>query len=397
MKYKFRLIIWNILIKLIISAFENENVIEFSFHDGRIMIKSKVGNPKQEIEKTLLQNSYYNILNNDEDFNKSHSKSLTIINNILYQKDNNIFETIECYDNITFNKIKIDKLHFLINNNTNLLKIKRDGFSFAYNVSENHSITHQLYTSNISNYLSYSIFQNTIIGGYIYFGNVKPLYLSFYKKGVCNMNKNSFYWNCYLSKISINNSNLYPFYYGNYANFQLNKKKMLVPKKFMNYLEENIFKDLIKRHKCNITIKYEKRYIYCDEFITITQLPKLIFDFGNFKRYITFFDLFVCYVGDICYSLFKSFENEKEENWIFTTSFIHHLIVTFDYEKKSVFLYGRYFETINKKHLFIQTIFYILIFILIIGILFLLKFKVQFQKINKKIKKKIDLTAIFII
>ena len=211
------------------------------------------------------------------------------------------------------------------------------------------------------------------------------------------MNKNSFYWNCYLSKISINNSNLYPFYYGNYANFQLNKKKMLVPKKFMNYLEENIFKDLIKRHKCNITIKYEKRYIYCDEFTTITKLPKLIFDFGNFKRYITFFDLFVCYVGDICYSLFKSFENEKEENWIFTTSFIHHLIVTFDYEKKSVFLYGRYFETINKKHLFIQTIFYILIFILIIGILFLLKFKVQFQKINKKIKKKIDLTSIFII
>ena len=389
MKYFYCLILWGFLIIYSIESFENDNVIEFTFHDGRLMLLSKVGSNDEEIEKAVLQNSYYNILNTNEDFNINNSETVTILKNITYERDNNKYETIECIDNFTFNsKIYINNLTFLTNRQDNVTQVKRDGFTFAYNISENHSITHQLYKNNISDYLSYTIFQNSIIGGYIYFGIVKPVYLSFFKKGVCNMKKNLNYWNCYLRNIKINNSNINPFYYSNYASFQVNKKKMLVPKRFMNYLEENVFKDLLKKKKCNITIKEKKRYIYCDEFTTITTLPRLIFDFGNFKKMVNFLNLFVCYVNDICYSLFKSFEYENEENWILTSSFIHHLLVSFDYKKKSVTIYGTFMEPIDKRELIIKFIFYVFIFIQIIGIIFLLKVSFKFKKVKYINKKK---------
>ena len=389
MKYFYCLILWGFLIIYSIESFENDNVIEFTFRDGRLMLLSKVGSNDEEIEKAVLQNSYYNILNTNEDFNINNSETVTILKNITYERDNNKYETIECIDNFTFNsKIYINNLTFLTNRQDNVTQVKRDGFTFAYNISENHSITHQLYKNNISDYLSYTIFQNSIIGGYIYFGIVKPVYLSFFKKGVCNMKKNLNYWNCYLRNIKINNSNINPFYYSNYASFQVNKKKMLVPKRFMNYLEENVFKDLLNKKKCNITIKEKKRYIYCDEFTTITTLPRLIFDFGNFKKMVNFLNLFVCYVNDICYSLFKSFEYENEENWILTSSFIHHLLVSFDYKKKSVTIYGTFMEPIDKRELIIKFIFYVFIFIQIIGIIFLLKVSFKFKKVKYINKKK---------
>ncbi len=389
MKYFYSLLIWGYLIIYSIESFENDNVIEFTFRDGRLIVLSEVGSEDELIEKTILQNSYYNIINNNEDFDIDNSQTLSIIKNITYERDNNTYETIECIDNFKFNsKIYINNLTFLTNKKENLIKIKRDGFTFAYNISENHSITHQLYKNNISDYLSYTIFQNSIIGGYIYFGKIKPVYLSFFKKGICDMNKNLNYWNCYLRNIKINNSNIYPFYYSDYASFQVNKRKMLVPKRFMNYLEENVFKDLFKRKKCKIVIKDKKRYIYCDEFTTITLLPRLIFDFGNFKKIFNFLNLFVCYVNDICYSLFKSFEYENNENWILTSSFIHHLFVSFDYEKKSVTIYGRFMESIDKREIIIKYLFYILIFIQIFGILFLLKFSFKFKKVKNINKKK---------
>ena len=275
MKYFYCLILWGFLIIYSIESFENDNVIEFTFRDGRLMLLSKVGSNDEEIEKAVLQNSYYNILNTNEDFNINNSETVTILKNITYERDNNKYETIECIDNFTFNsKIYINNLTFLTNRQDNVTQVKRDGFSFAYNISENHSITHQLYKNNISDYLSYTIFQNSIIGGYIYFGIVKPVYLSFFKKGVCNMKKNLNYWNCYLRNIKINNSNINPFYYSNYASFQVNKKKMLVPKRFMNYLEENVFKDLLNKKNVILQLKKKK-----DTFIVMNlQLLLLYLD-----------------------------------------------------------------------------------------------------------------------
>ena len=128
--------------------------------------------------------------------------------------------------------------------------------------------------------------------------------------------------------------------------FLYDKRKMIVPCKFIHYVKEVIDK-YISRTICEYEHRNGKMYLLCDQFHSMSY-NVLKFVFNGVTVSLRMEELFIFHAHEKSESYFKCYEG-KEDIWIFGSNFLSNYMITFDYDEKSVSFYLSNYNPVYKN------------------------------------------------
>ena len=128
--------------------------------------------------------------------------------------------------------------------------------------------------------------------------------------------------------------------------FLYDKRKMIVPCKFIHYIKEVIDK-YISRTICDFEHRNGKMYLLCDQFHSMSY-NVLKFVFNGVTVSLRMEELFIFHAHEKSESYFKCYEG-KEDIWIFGSNFLSSYMITFDYDEKSVSFYLSNYNPVYKN------------------------------------------------
>lgn len=388
------IIIYILTYILSIQLTHNHNTIIEKYHNlfkGNLL-KIELGTPSQFIFSQIYLK--YNFSFTTPYTFKRHNSSTyspeegtkTII---LDKKDKTIKifkETITLVEN----KISIPNYSlYYLENNTD---ISHEGLSLGRLFeNESFSLIHQLYLNKYINKKGFGFSEEEKESGkgVIYFGElpqeeqIKKIKGKIYVKDI---NDNT--WNTEVSKVLINKGKNGTIEYipsFNQSYFDVNENTIYVPETFMFYLNETIFKQLIRNNLCTFSDRYNtKQYHFECSCNVLDTFPEITFVINNIGLTMKNYDLFEEAFG-YCYFLIESNSQEFGDLWIFQTPLINKLTTFFDYDDNSITFYSHNRVTLfNISYSYTDYIKIILITnILILGIILFDLLVIKYYLIKK--------------
>lgn len=256
------------------------------------------------------------------------------------------------------------------------LNPKNELFSIVHQLKKSHQIEKMKYTFIPDGDGEYS--------GKMYIGNLPTSFYDINKsKGECKVIGES--WGCNLQLIyfmdSLNNmykKNRY-FLNNEYALFDCNILGIEVPFSFLEYIKNNVMKDLFNKNHCWFAGK--KKHVQCEELNEILNIvPKWINVVFDNKAYSIEMKSIIGKdyenIRKTALYIFESMNN----NWIFGSLFLRNFVSSFDYEDKIVMFHSNFTVkeiNIEKEKIYLLYLgykFYVLytvLFDLILGIFWL--------------------------
>ena len=189
------------------------------------------------------------------------------------------------------------------------------------------------------------------------------------------------------------------FSFGNYSSDGKDSIFFNINNTFGGIIGNRLFLSLVRNYfvekKCKFVNNYTYEYFYCDIDLDVTDFPDLKFYHKdtNFTFILNYQDLFHNINGKKYFRII--FEPENFGNWYFGQPFLSKYPITIDQDKK---LIGFYKKLKERKSLFRNSVFYIILLLIIIGVLLYIIYKYVFKKKRKiranEIEEEIDYTPI---
>lgn len=221
------------------------------------------------------------------------------------------------------------------------------GITFSF-TDPDYSITDVLYKTKTIPKRQFAIHQNNFTHGELIFGEINDNYTTGKWVSSCKINKTFKKWGCNMESIMINSVK---YQVNDYAFFNSMNNKIFVPKKFMDFLTETIFKPFIEAKTCEKSVINQIFVIVC-EWRVVKFFDDLVLNFDNGSKLIIVKDIMFTRFFDKCLFVIKN-QGTKRNSWeIGTVAFKNHTIV-FDYENENITFYSSVMQIANKmKYLF---------------------------------------------
>ena len=317
--------------------------IELKPNFGAYYAELSLGNPPQTIYHGLDQGL---TVTWTDVFKYSPSKSST--HQIIKQGDLK-FQHLHLYGN----EVK-DSMHFPNNQtlpNFTFYTIKDSrgynsrvgGFGLAHKFTDyKYSLVHQLHNEGLITKRSFAFVPpSSTNNGMFYIGGIPSNETHNKLISKCKVAGSYANWACKLSYIFMGDiSYVYDnIYYHNddYAFFQSAESRILVPHKFIQYLETHTLKQHLESGDCIKELYGMNQRFQCNCKVKET-FPKMSFVFDSVAYTLTNEDLFVVDHGDVC-NLGMVSNHIRKNNWIFGTKLIGKFISEFDFDEKEVRFY----------------------------------------------------------
>lgn len=266
---------------------------------------------------------------------------------------------IKCFEGRTSISIYDEKsvikdYHYYLTNldNYNLINGKSIGFGFAFKFEdERFSLIHQLFSQGIIQKKAFGIGEYNTQSDYgsLYYGGIpEEETLNKQFKGKCKVNSSYSTWSCNLKSVDIGGNSYHT--ENDYMYFQTNSKFMIVPKRFLLFLNLTI----LNHYNGNCFFRE-----YGDAIITfkcindiVYMLPNYTFVFDDYSFSIPMKEFF--HFGDeISESILLSDTKitEGKDIWMFGNHFLSKYIKLFDYDDESITFYSdQYLIKPNKNN-----------------------------------------------
>lgn len=205
------------------------------------------------------------------------------------------------------------------------------GFSSKF-ANESYSLVHQMKKEKYIDDLIFGFVPDNKYEGLIYYGGI-PEKLYKLKKYECKINSFFDDWNCQIYKITIGNYEYLSTNYHSY--FNTNHQISFIPLDFFEYLQKEIFYDLLANNQCELNQKQEISFIRCNKK-NIDSLSNIILSFSNFS--LPYLNPFVCKDNGYCDFVFH-YDMNKKDLFIIGVSFLMYYNVFFNYETQSISFY----------------------------------------------------------
>ena len=329
--------------------------LEYSRVYDSIFLDIGFGNPPHNGEIEVNMNADYNWVS---PFYYSPDKSLTSV-----PIANNTIEHYSKYSNATIYK---DSL-FLFYGSEPLHRI--DNMVFYYiedTISKHYEFlsfafkAHDSYSGNHNNFLvpllkskhlipkaSFALKTNGRYLGEFFLGGIPLTYVSTYTYIATIpiiIEDDDLYsrinWGFNLHSITFSNGSTYNNNY-QYSYFDIKEAYIHSPRKFIEYLRNNILYEYITNLKCQINDDYQyNKYTFKCEQDIISSLPEVYINIDKYKFKLKQGEWFDCY-GKSCECIF-TLNTRCEGEWIFGLPFITDDIIEFDYDSKEAKLYSKH-------------------------------------------------------
>lgn len=234
----------------------------------------------------------------------------------------------------------IKEYSFYWNRNEVLIKqIGKYGLSFGYKIQDRKtSIVHRLSEDKEIHEKQFSFLpfdkSKTNIGK-IQIGPLPQEEINKYKyKGECQINKEHSFWSCELNTVILNNIT---YINREIAYFQTKQKETLIPQRFLDFLNYNGLQPFLGNSNCTFIHYYKADRFQCFKNV-LNELGSITFVFRGVKIEIDIKDFFKC-VDNVCDFLFIK-QDDKYDQWVFGTSFLNNIAITFNYDQSSISFYS---------------------------------------------------------
>jgi hypothetical protein len=155
-----------------------------------------------------------------------------------------------------------------------------------------------------------------------------------------------------MSKMYIrqNNKNVINFNFNTEIGFNSYYGWTFATKDFMEYLENNIFKDLMKNKFCWKEQKDKIKGIMCGYMIDINMFNEIeiVFVIDNYEYKQKISEMFVPYDNGLMFEIIYPENMFSKGEWILGGYFLQRYITTFDYENKMITFYNLEEEHVSK-------------------------------------------------
>lgn len=326
--------VYILLILISVSACKDIS-IHYDLFNKKLETKMFFDNKESNnITITISQQLPYNIINSYQ----AHLNSVVDYIPLLYDS-NTIF--VNTYKGNLSLSLTIDPLNELYLYGYN--NIERNYISLAYKIKDNFSIIEKLYQQKIIDKKQYTIRPLTYFQGLLYFNDISKI-VENKERAFCIIDEKRTTWGCGLKRVEFRDKEIFEF--GKYAMFLYDKRKMIVPCKFIHYVKEVIDK-YISRTICDFEHRNGKMYLLCDQFHSMSY-NVLKFVFNGVTVSLRMEELFIFHAHEKSESYFKCYEG-KEDIWIFGSNFLSNYMITFDYDEKSVSFYLSNYNPVDKN------------------------------------------------
>lgn len=291
-----------------------------------------------------LQDSYYNVLFNQETFIKEVEE--ITINSTNYKR--NLNKGI-----IRIGDAEVANINYYSIPQSPPENVKYSGFTLALNpTNDTFSIVHQLYNNKQINKLVYAFEPIDDLVGYFYIGGVPQEILTNKSSAFCKVEGSD--WGCELEAVYFSDMNKAKVKYlfknkkKYHAFFQGGIETINAPVEYIDYLKNTIFKKYLENGDCvfeQLGLLFVNGFRCNNGNNIIESLPRFMnFIINDYVLSIPIQSLLYSYGGEgkeknILFLVTQSLENGEEDTWTLGALFLNSFISMFDYENKVVNFY----------------------------------------------------------
>ena len=214
-----------------------------------------------------------------------------------------------------------------------------DTLSFSHTfLDQRTSLTYNLYSQHLLEHNRFAIDADTFEDGMLFLGDL-PGNVSSNVRNVFNVPKSKVTWNVDISTLIIKGKE-YENRVDNFeAIFQFRERRILIPKKVQQFLNEQIFNRYKENKICAYSSGYGYHFYTCDCKIE-EDIKSIIFIINDKEVEISMKNLLRKMKYDYCQFLIE--ENIMNENqWVLGMPFFNEYKAIFDYETDTVTLFSR--------------------------------------------------------
>ena len=348
--------IWiiNILFFFILKSINCEDILSLDLTIQYGIYNTELQLYNENENKIQSQYANLNLKTSNTYLHLDSLTNLTYYNSYIIEDEE--FEIIMLQFNVGlyFNNKQTTRINIEGSTNSSMSYIV-SGISFAHSFyNYNYSITHQLYNDKKISKLAFTLYpgnSNKIYssGGKIYFGNAPSHLLKSKLISSCGIT-NSKYWSCNISEIIVSNENnndhnTLKYIINEPIAFIVHQGFTRVPRDYLNYLGDNLFKDFLDKKLCWFG-RYHSQYgIMCSykcKNYNMFEGIKVEFVINGFVFKREMNDMFIFYEDMMVFEMTYYFDywNGGLE-WEIGGYFLQKYITEFDYEKQEIRFYER--------------------------------------------------------
>ena len=374
-----------VIIKVICFTTCNFSIAYF-INNKRLVLIFYLGTNVQIVPFPINQDKQFSLITGDS-YKPHLSTTAEYFKSQFLQIENNTAEIAQYADSLKFyhsqngdNKYIFYMLKDTDRDIRNLI-YKKYGISFAYKFIDNsYSIIHNLKSNGVIDRLAFSFNPSMKDRGSLIFGATLKEISTKNQIFKCKVEQHYTTWGCQMNKIILKNEEQnFEYKVDRYTEFMMNKNKMIVPCKFMDFV-----KDVMKRKtECVYHIKEgsHKQYMQCDAKNNMYDYMIMKFEIEGQRFSINLNELFLC-TEDKCNSQFKCVTDSTENKFTLSRVVLNHYKSLFSYEDSTVTLIPSSKESfIEKISISDNSLYSLIVITTVINLsaivyLFIIKFKI---------------------
>ena len=232
---------------------------------------------------------------------------------------------------------------------------KRHFIGLGYGVEhKNMSLAYSLYANNIISQPIYGFRKDSVTGKYaIYFGQIPKHFVSNCTKYTMSINDSKGDWGLNIKSIYYDGENSYEYVLNNeYAYVNTVNDRIFVPRHYMYYLKETVFKEYVKNRKCLFNQDSNSFYINCDCFNGVNDMkefPNMNIKIDKYELTLSYEELFIYLTKQHLCLFIMQYNYNEPDVWFFGYYFMKAFVTEFDLENKTISFYTQSDSIINAQ------------------------------------------------